>query len=168
MSKAGSQPGPLHSPSPTSQATEESVATRFFKGPENVKRLLTEGVKNKVGQPSGGALQNIDALCRLGTNGDHGWDDLKSDHTLMTPFLFTVLSLELNLKVDEVLVPDLSKDEDLKWVLDHMTRNKARLAAGSGSDAPVSMEAAAPIYVILKALEEIEPPRSAATALASR
>lgn len=159
MSKDLPRSAHIHNTPASAAGVDESVATRFFISPDNVKKILTQAVRKKVGRPARVDLKKYDALCRLATNRQHGWNDLKSNHSVMTPFLFSILSFEVHLKVDEVLVPKMDKPADLKWVIEHMKRNNARLAAACGGDARVSMEEAAPVYVILKALEEIEPPR---------
>jgi len=139
------------------------IAKRFFEGPDGIRQRLKSALTKKRREARRPSLppEQLDRACALGKNGLPRCADYEEDPSLMTPLLFGVVSFYLDLKVDEVLYPDLTNPEDLKWVLQHMVDHGARLAAAQGADtAGPTAEQAAPMYVILKAMEAIEPAAS--------
>lgn len=136
-----------------------SVAKTFFGSRNHLRELLANAVREKR-IASKMTQEEMDDRCLFDIHGLPRCNEFENDFTKMTPFVFSLASFTLGLNIDEVLQVDLSDPERLRWVLDHMRKNKAGLAAAQGGQhvrPRISREQQAPVYVMLKALEEIEP-----------
>jgi len=136
----------------------QAVAKRFFGSPLKIQRLLVKEIQHKRAQRHL-TQDELDAQCHFAPLGLPKCKDFEASPKLMSRPVFSLASFVLGIRADDVLQVRLSAP-DLKWVVKHMTKSKVRLCAhsGGGIDEPaVSMEDAAPVYVIIKALEAMDP-----------
>ena len=148
----------------------DEITTRFFGGPDAVRQRLAAAIHQKlealVAQEKetdpevsfSRMCQWLDSQCLFGKDGMPSSARFLADGALMRQAIFSRASFALGLSLDETLpAPDLT-DDDKVWVVEHMRRNKAGLAAAQSpptSQTPVSREEQVPIYLMLKAVEEI-------------
>ena len=135
-----------------------SMAKKFFGSPLKIQHLLVKAIQSKRAQRHL-TQDELDAQCHFAPLGLPKCKDFEASPKLMSRTVFSLASCVLGIRADDVLRVRLSA-RDLRWVVKHMTKSKARLSAysGGGIDEPaVSMEDAAPVYVIIKALEAMDP-----------
>ena len=131
----------------------------FFGGAEAVRKALVEAMKRRRVQ-LGLSHKMADLICILGDDAElPSFVELEANPQLVNSKVFSLASFALDLALDEILPLDLSRDQEgrLGLVLEDMEDKRASLVAGVG-DGDVPPEDKARVYVLLKALEEIDSP----------
>lgn len=139
------------------------MATRFFKSPEEIQKLLVQGILAKLAEKKLQA-SDLDGLCQFKAKGLVPFEQVTDNVTLMTPLHFSIASHHLRIAIDNILKVKLSKG-DRKWVREHMERHGAKVVTASGASTTatagnptgVPPEEFAPVYVILQSLRAIDP-----------
>lgn len=131
------------------------IATRFFKGPDAVRDRLVQGILSAL-KDHDKDVAHLDARCRFRAKGLASFEEVCADHTKMTPLHFSIASSHLHLAVDRVLKVRFGRG-DMEWVNKHMEQHGAKVVAACGNPAPVEPDEFAPVYVIFRALQAIDP-----------
>lgn len=133
-----------------------TMADRFFNGVDRMRQDLVAAMRERRERLVLNCA-TVDALCGLGPPGYPRSSDYERDPRLLTGIAFSLVALLLGLRADDVLRVDLSKAEDMEFVLQDMANSHAAAIGACGGDlSVVTLRDQAPVYVVLKAIEELD------------
>ena len=136
-----------------------SILSLFFKNKLEVKQQLADAI-TKARDDQNLTQDALDEMCFLDGQELPKCSQFEADPSRMSRDVFCRVALPLGLNIDEVLCVELSDPEKLKPVLEDIEANKARVAgcSGGGDVRQITPEELAPVYVLLKILEEMDKP----------
>ncbi len=129
----------------------------FTGGREQVQKVLVGAIK-KARSEKNVSKSKLNRLCYFEEDGLDKCEIFEKDSSKMTHEIFCRAACALELKVEDVLKLDLTKDR-VTQIVEEMTAKNAGLAAalpvGGNKAKAVANEEVAPVYACIKILNEI-------------